>query len=158
MEKHKRKVIAEWTVPKDGSEPYVERGGDVFTKSQIIELIESYGFPEVYAEYLAERGMFDFFLYLMKRVYHSTVIPRLKENGRNEWVIPKDGEAPYMIIQGKKFTYMKMIENLSRMGFRMQLAIEEVENGRYEEAVYEQYERLCVDPIGSYRKAMAALY
>ena len=158
MEKRKTKVIAEWIVPRDGSEPYVERDGKIYTKSQIIELIESYGFPKVHAEYLAERGMFDFFLYLWKRIYQAAVINRLKENGKNEWVIPKDGEAPYMIVQGKKFSYMKMIENLSQMGFRMQLAIEEVENGRYEEAVYEQYERLCVDPIGSYRKAMAALY
>ena len=82
----------------------------------------------------------------------------LRELGKNTWVIPDDGSEPYMIVQGKEYKRSKMISNLKEMGFRDALAIEEVDNGRYEEAVYEQYERLCVDPIGSYRKAMAALY
>lgn len=82
----------------------------------------------------------------------------LKELGRNTWVIPEDGSEPYMIAQGIKYTRSKMISELQQMGFREALAIEEVDNGRFEEAVYEQYDRLCVDPIGSYKKAMAALY
>lgn len=81
----------------------------------------------------------------------------LKELGKNTWVIPEDGSEPYMIVQGKEVKRSKMIADLKRMGFRDELAIEEVDNGRFEEAVYEQYDRLS-DPITSYRKAMAALY
>ncbi len=158
MQNENRNMQRKWIVPKDGSEPYVERGGQVFTKSQIIALIESYGYSKTYAEFLAEKFWFDFFLDMMKRVFHSGVVRRLQENGKNKWVIPKHGEAPYMIVQGQKKPYMEMIDDLRRMGFRMQLAIEEVENGRYEEAVYEQYHRLVEDPIGSYREAMAKFY
>ncbi len=151
-------IALHWEEPKDGKEAYVILDGLVYTKSEIISLLESGGYTKAHAELIAEKRWFSLFVHMQKRFYNMSVIKNLKENGRNKWHIPEDGSAPYMEVQGRKVTYLEMISYLREIGFRIQLAIEEVENGRFEEAAYEQYERICVDPIGSYRKAMAALY
>jgi hypothetical protein len=77
----------------------------------------------------------------------------LKELGKNTWVIPDDGSEPYMVVQGKTMLRSEMIHTLIRGGFREELAVEEVDNGRYEEAVYEQNYRLAENPIGACQQA-----
>jgi hypothetical protein len=82
----------------------------------------------------------------------------LKEMGKNRWVIPEDGSEPYMIVQKKKYTRSEMIQRLQECGVRKTLAIETVDEGRYEEMLYEVYHYLVEDPIGEFEKACIAHY
>ena len=82
----------------------------------------------------------------------------LQEMGKNHWVIPEDGSEPYMMIQKEKCTRSEMIHSLQMCGVRKTLAIEMVDNGRYEEMLYEVYHYLVEDPIGEFEKACIAHY
>ena len=76
----------------------------------------------------------------------------LKEMGKNRWVIPEDGSEPYMIVQKKKYTRSEMIQMLRDGGVREKLAVETVDEGRFEEMVYEVHHYLVEDPIGEFDK------
>ena len=82
----------------------------------------------------------------------------LQELGINSWIFPEDGSEPYMVIHKEKLTRSQMINDLREIGFRMNLAIERVDQGLYEESFEEAYHYLVEDPIGEFDKACIKHY